>query len=75
MKYTRQPVSDIISIVRIRYDTETVIQIFKTYSETCMHCYNGIISRILTDAYRVNKSEYGLHVFTESLYSDIRESY
>ena len=28
-----------------------------------------------TDSYRRNKREYGLHVFTESLYNDIRESY
>ena len=37
--------------------------------------YIGIISRILTDSYRVNKREYGLRVFIESLYSDIWESY
>ena len=75
MEYTRQPVYDIISIVRIRYYTETVIQIFKTYTKTRIRCYIGIISRILADSYRVNKREYGLHVFIESLYIDIRESY
>ena len=52
-----------MSIVRIRYYTETVIQIFKTYTETRMRCYIGIISRILSDLYGVNKREYGLHVF------------
>ena len=75
MEYTRQPVCDIISIVRIRYYTGTVIQIFKTYTETCIRCYIGVISRILADSYLVNKREYGLHVFIESLYNDIRESY
>ena len=55
MKYTRQPAYDIISIVRIRYYTETVIQIFKTYTETRIRCYIGIISRILADSYRVKK--------------------
>ena len=75
MEYTRQAVYEIISIVRIRYYTETVIQIFKTYTETCIRCYSGIISRILADSYRVNKNEYGLRVFIESLYNDIRESY
>ena len=73
MEYTQQPVYDIISIARIRYSTETVIQIFKSYSETRIHCYVGIISRILTDSYRMNKREYGL--FIESLYNDIPESY
>ena len=34
-----------------------------------------IISCILTDSYRMNKMEYGLHVFIESFYNDIRESY
>ena len=74
-EYTRQPVYDIISIVRIRYYTETVIQIFKTYSKTRIRFYIGIISRILADLYRVNKREYWLHVFIEPLYNDIRESY
>ena len=72
---TRQPVYDIISTVRIQYCTETVNQIFKIYIETRLRCYIGIISRILADSYRVNKREYGLHVFIESLYNDIRESY
>ena len=40
-----------------------------------IRCYIGIISCILTDSYRTNKREYGLHVFKESYYSDIRESY
>ena len=78
MEYTRQPAYDIISIVRIRYYTETVIQIFKTYTETRIRCYIGIISRILADLYRVNRSisrEYGLHLFIESLCDDIRECY
>ena len=75
MEYTWQPVYDIISIVIIRYYTEIVIQIFRTYTETCICCYIGIISGILTDSYRVNKREYGLHVFKESLYNDVRESY
>ena len=70
MEYTRQPVYDIISIVRIRYYTETTIQIFKTYTETRIRCYIGIMSRILTDSYRVNKREYGFNVFTESLYNE-----
>ena len=61
--------------MRIRYYTDTTIQIFKTYTETHICCYIGIISRILTDSYRVNKREYGLRVFIESLYSDIWESY
>ena len=74
MEYTRQPVYDIISIVRIWYHTET-FQIFKTYTETRIRCYIGIISRILTDSNRVNKREYGLNVFIESLYNDIRKSY
>ena len=59
-----------MSIVRIRYYTETVVQIFKTYTETRMRCYIGIISRILSDLYGVNKREYGLHVFS-SLYAMI----
>ena len=42
---------------------------------TRIHCYIGIICRILTDSYRMNKREYGLHVFIESIYSDIQESY
>ena len=75
MEYTRQPVDNIILIVRILYYTETVIQIFKIYTETRIRCYIGIISRILADTYRMNKREYGLHVFIESLYNDIREGY
>ena len=75
MEYTRQPVCDIISIVRIRYYTGTVIQIFKTYTETRIRCYIGVISRFLVDSYLVNKREYELYVFIESLYNDIRESY
>ena len=30
---------------------------------------------ILTDSHRVNKREYELHVFIESLHNDIRENY
>ena len=75
MEYTQQPINDIISIVKIWYYTETVIKIFKTYTETRIRCYIGIISRILTDSYRVNKSECGLHVFIESLYNDLEKSY
>ena len=75
MEYRQHPVYDIISIVRIRYYTETVIQIFKTYTKTRIRCYIGIISRILADSYRVNKREYGLHVFIESLYNNTRENY
>ena len=75
MEYARQPVDDIISIVRIQYYTETVIQIFKIYTKTRIRCYIGIIFRILADTYRMNKREYGLHVFIESLYNDIREGY
>ena len=56
--------------MRIRYYTETVIQIFKTYTESCIRCCIRIISRILTDSYRGNKREYGLHVFIESLYNE-----
>ena len=67
--------ADIISIMRIQYYTETVIQIFKTYAEARIRCFVGIISRILTDSYQVNKKEYGQHVFIESLYNDIRENY
>ena len=47
----------------------------ETYTETRIRCFIGIISRILTDLYRINKREYGLHVFMESLCDDIRESY
>ena len=54
---------------------ETVIQIFKTYTETRIRCYICIISRILADSYQMNKMEYEWHVFIESLYSDIRLSY
>ena len=75
MEYTWQPVYYIISIVRIRYYTETVIQIFKTYTVTRTRCYTGIISGILVDLYGMNKRECGLYVFIESLYNDIRESY
>ena len=75
MEYTRQSVYDIMLIVRIRYYTENVIQILKRYTVTRIRCYIGIISRILADSYRVNKGERGLHVFIESLYNDIRESY
>ena len=64
-----------MSIVRIRYYTEAVIQIFKTYTESRICCYVAIISRIFTDSYGMNKREYGLHVFIESLYNDIQESY
>ena len=45
-EYTRQPVYDIISIVRIQYYTETVIQIFKTYTGTRVRCYIVIFSQI-----------------------------
>ena len=58
----------------IRYYTETVIQIFKTYTETPIRCYIGIISRILAYSYDMNKREYGLDIFLESLYNDIQES-
>ena len=75
MEYTQQPLYYIISLVRIRYYIETVIQIFKTYTETRLRRYISIISRILADSYRMNKKEYGLYVFIESLYSGIRESY
>ena len=61
--------------MRIRYYTDTTIQIFKTYTETHICCYIGITSRILTDSYRVNKREYELHVFIESLDNDIPENY
>ena len=74
MEYTRQPVYNIISIVKIRYYKETVIQIVKTY-RTSIRCSIGIISRILADSYQMNKTEYGLHVFIESLYNDMRENY
>ena len=33
------------------------------------------MSRILTDSYRINKREYGLHIFIKSIYNDILESY
>ena len=75
MESTRQPVYDFILTVRIRHYTETVIQIFKAYTETRIRCYIGIISRILTDSYRMDKREYGSHVFIGSLYNDIRGSY
>ena len=71
MEYTQQTVYDIASIVRIRYYTETVIQMFKMYTETRIRPYIGIVSRIYTDSNRANKREYGLHVFMESLYNDI----
>ena len=48
---------------------------YSKHTETCIRRYIGIISRILTDLYQLNKKEYGLHVFTESLYNDIRENY
>ena len=48
---------------------------YSKYTETRILRYIGIISRILTDLYRLNKREYGLHVFIESLYNDIRENY
>ena len=57
MEYTRQPAYNIISIVRIQYYTENVIQIFKIYIETRIRCYIGTIFRILADSYRVNKRE------------------
>ena len=66
----RQPAYDIISIFRIQHYIETVIQIFKTYIETRIRCYIGIVSRILADSYRVNKRKYGLHVFIASLYNE-----
>ena len=52
-----------------------IILIVKTYTQVCIRCYIGIISRILAGLYRMNKREYGLHVFIESLYSDIGENY
>ena len=58
MEYT-QPVYDIISLVRIRYYTETIIQIFKRYTKTRVRSYIGIISRILVDSYYVNKRNTG----------------
>ena len=75
MEYTQQPINDIISIVKIWYYTETVIQLFKTYTETRIRCYIGINSRIFPDSYRMNKREYGLHVFIESLCKDLRKRY
>ena len=71
MEYTQQTVYDIVSIVRTQYYTETVIQMFKMYTETRIRPYIGIVSRIYTDSNRANKREYGLHVFMESLYNDI----
>ena len=59
MEYTRQPAYNIISIVRIQYYTENVIQIFKIYIETRIRCYIGTIFRILADSYRVNKGNTG----------------
>ena len=53
----------------ILYYTETVIKIFKTYTEMRIRCYIGIISRFLADSYDMNKREYGLHVFIESFFS------
>ena len=73
MKYTRQSVYDIILIVKKRYYTETVIQIFKTYTVTLIRCYIGIVPRILTNSSRMDKRVYGLHVIIEVLYNDIRE--
>ena len=49
MEYTQQTVYDIASIVRIRYYTETVIQMFKMYTETRIRPYIGIVSRIYAD--------------------------
>ena len=46
---------------------------FETYTVTRIHCYMGIISRILTDSNRMNKREYRLYVFIESLYNDMRK--
>ena len=74
MEHTSQPVYGIVLFVRIQYYTETVIQIFKTYIVTRTRCYIGIISRILSDSYRMNKSKYGLHVLTEPLYDNKRGS-
>ena len=48
---------------------------YSKHTETRLRRYIGIISRILTDLYQLNKREYGLHVFIESLYNDIRENY
>ena len=75
MEYARQLAYDIISIVRMQCYTETVIRIFKTYIETRIRCYISISSGILADSYRVNKRKYGLHLFIESKYNDIREGY
>ena len=71
MEYKRQPVYEIIPVVRIRYYREAVIQIFKTSTETRIRCYIGIFSCILTDSYKMNKREYRLHVFIEYLYNNI----
>ena len=62
-------------VLKIRYYTKTVVQIFKTYTVTRIHRYIGIISGILTDSDRMNKVKYELHAFLESLRNDIRESY
>ena len=64
-----------ILTVTIRCYTETVIQIYKIYTVTRIRCCIGIISRILTDSQRMNKRYHGLHVFIESIYNNIRESY
>ena len=48
---------------------------YSKHTETGIRRYIGIISHILTDLYRLNKRKYGLHVFIESLYNDIRENY
>ena len=57
MEYTRQSVDDIMSIVRIQYYIETIIQIFKIHTETRVRCYIGLISCILAGTYRMNKRE------------------
>ena len=61
--------------MRIRHYTATVIQIFKIYTVTRIRCYIGIISHTATDSYRMNKTDYGLRLFIESSYNDIRVSY
>ena len=48
---------------------------YSKHTETRIRRYIGIISRILTDLYRLNKRKHGLHVFIESLYNDIWENY
>ena len=67
-----QPVYDIcenIVLYRNRYSN-----IQNTYRNS-IRCYIRIISCILTGSYQINKMEYRLHVFIESLCNNIQESY